>query len=115
MCPPLTSSSHNREDAAVAKLFAEAFAKEGLVVWWDATLRSGEPYDEVTEAALRGARAMVVLWSPRSVAFHWVSAEATIAYRSNPGHDRALRKARDVRANSDRGTLKLAWRCRRPA
>jgi TolB-like protein len=74
--------SYNREDAAVAKLFADAFAREGMEVWWDQTLRSGESYDEVTEAALRGAKAVVVLWSPRSVASHWVRAEATFAHRS---------------------------------
>jgi TolB-like protein/Tfp pilus assembly protein PilF len=74
--------SYNREDAAVARVFADAFAREGMEVWWDQTLRSGETYDEVTEAALRSARAVVVLWSPRSVASHWVRAEATIAHRA---------------------------------
>jgi TolB-like protein/Flp pilus assembly protein TadD len=74
--------SYNREDSAVAKLYAEAFGREGFDVWWDQTLRSGETYDEVTEAALRGAKAVVVLWSPRSVASHWVRAEATIAHRA---------------------------------
>jgi len=74
--------SYNREDADVAKMFADAFANEGMEVWWDVTLRSGETYDEVTEAALRGAKAVVVLWSPRSVASHWVRAEATIAHRA---------------------------------
>ena len=73
--------SYNREDAATARLYADAFAGEGLSVWWDATLRSGEAYDEVTEAALRGAKAVVVLWSPRSVVSRWVRAEATIADR----------------------------------
>jgi TolB-like protein len=74
--------SYNREDQAVARRFAEAFEAAGLSVWWDQTLRSGETYDEVTEAALRGAKAVVVLWSPRSVASHWVRAEATIAHRA---------------------------------
>ena len=73
--------SYNREDAAVAKHYADAFAAEGLSVWWDTALRSGEAYDEVTEAALRGAKAVVVLWSPRSVVSRWVRAEATIADR----------------------------------
>jgi TolB-like protein len=74
--------SYNRDDAAVAKVFADAFARDGLEVWWDQTLRSGETYDEVTEAALRSAKAVVVLWSPRSVSSHWVRAEATIAHRA---------------------------------
>ena len=73
--------SYNREDQAVAKRYADAFAAEGLNVWWDTALRSGEAYDEVTEAALRGAKAVVVLWSPRSVVSRWVRAEATIADR----------------------------------
>jgi TolB-like protein len=73
--------SYNREDQAVAALYASAFAREGLSVWWDTELRAGEAYDEVTEAALRGAKAVVVLWSPRSVVSRWVRAEATIAER----------------------------------
>ncbi|WP_017667644.1 TIR domain-containing protein [Sandarakinorhabdus sp. AAP62] len=73
--------SYNREDQSRAKLFADAFTAAGLNVWWDTALRSGEAYDEVTEAALRAAKAVVVLWSPRSVVSRWVRAEATIADR----------------------------------
>jgi TolB-like protein/Tfp pilus assembly protein PilF len=74
--------SYNREDAAVAKLYADAFSDQSLDVWWDQTLRSGEAYDEVTEAALKAAKAVVVLWSPRSVGSRWVRAEATLADRN---------------------------------
>ena len=74
--------SYNREDQAVARRFAEAFGAEGFEVWWDATLKSGEAYDEVTETALRTAKAVVVLWSPRSVVSRWVRAEATLADRN---------------------------------
>ncbi|MXO60380.1 TIR domain-containing protein [Altererythrobacter salegens] len=74
--------SYNREDAARAKQFADALAAEGFGVWWDATLRSGENYDEVTEAALIEARAVVVLWSAKSVVSRWVRAEATEAERA---------------------------------
>jgi TolB-like protein/cytochrome c-type biogenesis protein CcmH/NrfG len=74
--------SYSREDQATAQRFAGAFEAAGLSVWWDATLRSGESYDEVTEEALRSAKAVVVLWSPRSVVSRWVRAEATIADRN---------------------------------
>ena len=73
--------SYGHDDHAAAKRFADAFAAEGLTVWWDTAIRSGEAFDEVIEAALRAAKAVVVLWSPRSAASRWVRAEATIADR----------------------------------
>jgi adenylate cyclase len=74
--------SYNREDQATARRFAEAFESQGFSVWWDTTLRAGEAYDEVTEAALNDAKAVVVLWSPRSATSRWVRAEATQADRN---------------------------------
>lgn len=74
--------SYNREDLAIARIYAEGLAAAGFTVWWDATLKSGEAYDEVTETALRTARAVLVLWSPRSVQSRWVRAEATIGQRN---------------------------------
>jgi adenylate cyclase len=82
MAGPDIFLSYNREDAERAKTFAEGFAAQGLDVWWDQHLRSGEAYDRVTEEALRGAKAVVVLWSKRSVDSHWVRAEATLAQRN---------------------------------
>jgi hypothetical protein len=75
--------SYARQDRAVARTFAEALGEEGLSVWWDASLHSGETFDEVIEQRLRDATAVVVLWSPRSVASRWVRAEATLADRRN--------------------------------
>ena len=74
--------SYNREDQARAKLFAEAFEAQGFKVWWDVGLKTGEAYDEVTENALRTAKAVVVLWSKNSVVSRWVRAEATLADRN---------------------------------
>ena len=74
--------SYNREDQARAKLFAEAFERQGFKVWWDVGLKAGEAYDQVTEKALREARAVVVLWSKKSVESRWVRAEATLADRN---------------------------------
>ena len=75
--------SYSREERASARQFAESFAREGFSVWWDAVLRSGQTFDEVIEQELRAAKAVVVLWSPRSVRSRWVRAEATLADRSN--------------------------------
>ena len=73
--------SYARTDQATARIFAESFAEEGFNVWWDASLHSGQTFDEVIEQKLRDAKAVVVLWSPRSVASRWVRAEATLADR----------------------------------
>ncbi|MCB2098481.1 MAG: toll/interleukin-1 receptor domain-containing protein, partial [Parvularculaceae bacterium] len=75
--------SYNREDRDTARLVASALEAEGLSVWWDAALRAGETYDEVTEQNLRQAGAVVVLWSKRSVNSKWVRAEATVGERSS--------------------------------
>lgn len=75
--------SYSREDRAAARYFAECFSHEGLSVWWDAALHSGETFDEVIEKELKASKAVVVLWSPRSVQSRWVRAEATLADRRN--------------------------------
>jgi len=63
-------------------MFADALSAGGFSVWWDVGLKPGEAYDEVTEAALRNAKAVIVLWSPRSAQSRWVRAEATLALRN---------------------------------
>jgi TolB-like protein len=74
--------SYARDDAPVARRFADAFGTEGLDVWWDDALRAGDVFDETIESALRAAKCVVVLWSPRSVSSRWVRAEATLADRN---------------------------------
>jgi hypothetical protein len=75
--------SYARQDRPTARIFAECLIEEGFTVWWDASLHSGETFDEVIEQRLRDAQAVIVLWSPRSVASRWVRAEATLADRRN--------------------------------
>lgn len=75
--------SYSREDRPAARQFATCFADEGYSVWWDNALHSGETFDEVIEKQLKESKAVVVLWSPRSVASRWVRAEATLADRRN--------------------------------
>ncbi|HEX8936660.1 MAG TPA: TIR domain-containing protein [Sphingomicrobium sp.] len=75
--------SYARTDRSTARMFAECLVQEGFTVWWDASLHSGETFDEVIEHNLREAKAVVVLWSKASVASRWVRAEATLADRRN--------------------------------
>lgn len=71
--------SYSRDDQSMARRFVEGFKREGFNVWWDTTLNPGEAFDQVIETALNEAKAVVVLWSRKSVASRWVRAEATHA------------------------------------
>jgi hypothetical protein len=75
--------SYSSADREAARRFADRLGQEGLTVWWDAALRAGETFDEVIENALKAAKSVIVLWSPRSVTSRWVRAEATLADRRN--------------------------------
>ena len=89
--------SYTREDREVVRRFAQALTDERYRVWWDGALHSGETFDEVIEEQLRAAKAVVVLWSPRSVKSRWVRAEATLADRATE----ALQDGAAVEPRSD--------------
>ncbi len=71
--------SYTKDDRTIARLFATGLEREGFSVWWDQAIHAGEAFDRATEQALAEARAVVVLWSRRSVESDWVRAEATEA------------------------------------
>ena len=71
--------SYAREDAEQAGQLAEALSTAGFSCWWDRDLVSGARYLRETEAQLRGAKAVVVIWSAHSVDSHWVADEAGAA------------------------------------
>ncbi|HYJ53420.1 MAG TPA: TIR domain-containing protein, partial [Allosphingosinicella sp.] len=68
--------SYARADQKAALPVIHALEQAGFPVWWDGKLEGGERYLGTTEAALEGAKAVVVLWSKTSVASHWVHDEA---------------------------------------
>ena len=77
--PPAPSVfvSYSREDLKLVRPIITAIEAAGYPVWWDGMLSPGERFAASTETALEGARAVVVLWSAKSTASHWVHDEAT--------------------------------------
>jgi TolB-like protein len=74
---PSVFVSYSRDDLKLVRPIIERIEAAGYPVWWDGMLSPGERFANSTEAALEGARAVVVLWSAKSVASHWVHDEAT--------------------------------------
>ncbi|MCL6729833.1 TIR domain-containing protein [Sphingomonas hankyongi] len=68
--------SYAREDLAAAEAFSGALEQAGHEVWWDHHLRAGSRFSWDIDAALKGAEAVVVLWSKDSVESAWVQDEA---------------------------------------
>lgn len=69
--------SYSSEDRTRAEVVVHALEKAGFDVWWDGLISGGAMYSRTIEEALKGASVVVVLWSERSVASHWVRDEAT--------------------------------------
>ncbi len=69
--------SYSRTDQKQAEAVIGLLEQAGFSVWWDGLLGGGERFANSTQAALDRARAVVVLWSEKSVGSHWVHDEAT--------------------------------------
>jgi hypothetical protein len=88
--------SYKREDQATARKLADALESQGWSVWWDPKLRAGERFNDVIEKALKESKAVVVMWSKRSVESVYVKDEATYALNRDkivPVNDRESRIA----------------------
>ena len=68
--------SYSREDVDVAKQLAERIAGAGHEVWWDRHIQGGSRFTNEIDRELKGADAVVVLWSDTSVESAWVQDEA---------------------------------------
>src|SRR5580692_12324886 len=71
--------SYARSTAREAQGVAEALRGMGFTVWRDDELPPHRDYTDVIEERLRGASAVVVLWSAEAVKSQWVRAEANVA------------------------------------
>lgn len=68
--------SYKREDQQVARGVATDLEAEGFSVFFDVNIEVGDSWDETIERELKAAKAVVVLWSPRSCDSKWVRREA---------------------------------------
>ncbi len=71
--------SYARSDEPLATDIADALREAGYEVWRDDELPAHRAYAEIIEERLKGAKAVVVLWSAEAVKSQWVRAEADTA------------------------------------
>ncbi len=70
--------SYSRTDKPRVAPLVAALEAYGWSVWWDSALAPGEEFDQVTSAELDRCKAVVVVWTPVSVASRWVRGEARV-------------------------------------
>lgn len=68
--------SYKKEDSELAQKVVSALEAEGFTTWWDDRIAPSSQWDEVIEREITAARAVVVLWTPKSVRSQWVRSEA---------------------------------------
>lgn len=71
--------SYARATESLARRVAEALIAEGYDVWWDSKLLPHTSFGPSIEAEIRGAKAVLVIWSQAAAASEWVRAEADLA------------------------------------
>ena len=65
-----------RSDKARVAPLVGAIVAQGWTVWWDPEITPGQEFDDMIEAEIDAAKAVMVVWTPTSVASRWVRGEA---------------------------------------
>ena len=68
--------SYARTDKGRVAPLVAAIEAKGWSVWWDPEITPGQEFDDQIEAEIDAAKAVVVVWTPTSVASRWVRGEA---------------------------------------
>jgi adenylate cyclase len=68
--------SYARSDKARVAPLVAAIEAKGWSVWWDPEITPGQEFDDQIEAEIDAAGAVLVVWTPDSVASRWVRGEA---------------------------------------
>ncbi len=75
--------SYARTDKARVAPLVAAIEAKGWSVWWDPAIVPGREFDDEIEAEINAAKAVLVVWTPTSVASRWVRGEARDAADRN--------------------------------
>jgi TolB-like protein/tetratricopeptide (TPR) repeat protein len=75
--------SYARANEDLARRVAKGLKASGFEAWWDDQLPTHRAYTDIIEQRLRGAAAVVVLWSKYAAQSQWVRAEADFARTEN--------------------------------
>ncbi len=68
--------SYARSDKARVAPLVAAIEAMGWTVWWDPQIVPGQEFDRQIAAELRSAKAVIAVWTPKSVESRWVRGEA---------------------------------------
>ncbi|HJR10990.1 MAG TPA: TIR domain-containing protein [Rhodanobacteraceae bacterium] len=68
--------SYARADKARVAPLVAAIEARGWSVWWDPEITPGQEFDDQIDAEIDAAKAVLVVWTPTSVASRWVRGEA---------------------------------------
>ncbi|MGH8397131.1 MAG: TIR domain-containing protein [Gammaproteobacteria bacterium] len=93
--------SYARSDKARVAPLVAAIEAKGWSVWWDPEISPGQEFDDQIDSELEAAGAVLVVWTPASVASRWVRGEARDAAERNilvPVRFEQARLPVDVRA-----------------
>jgi hypothetical protein len=75
--------SHSSSDLTKAVRIEQALENDGLTVWLDRSeIRPGRLLRAELQAAIRGCRAVILLWSKAATKSRWVAAELLTAFHS---------------------------------
>lgn len=72
--------SYKREERPRVEVVARKLKEVGLKVWFDTSLDPGASFDEQIAGELKGAKAVLVCWTPGAIASEWVRGEAAMAH-----------------------------------
>ncbi|TAM93102.1 MAG: TIR domain-containing protein [Rhodanobacteraceae bacterium] len=75
--------SYARADKARVAPLVAAIEAKGWSVWWDPEISPGREFDDAIDTELQAAKAVLVVWTPTSVASRWVRGEARDAAERN--------------------------------